>query len=158
MTWLGFVALPIVLLDQATKLMASAFLNYGEPQLVTPMIAFTLLHNTGAAFSFLSDAGGWQRWLFIFLAVIISGFCGCSLATEKLNRWIKIGYTLLIAGAIGNTIDRIIFGYVVDFIHLYWDIWSFPAFNIADMSITFAGGCLIIGWYFDARYRAKLQD
>lgn len=158
MNWLGLSMLLIVGLDQVTKLLASTFLKYGEPELVVPMFALTLLHNTGAAFSFLSDAGGWQRWLFLFLAASITVFCAWSLATETLSRWMRIGYVCLISGALGNAIDRFVFGYVVDFIHLYWRTWSFPAFNIADMSITFAACCLIIGWYVDARHRPKLQD
>ena len=155
---LSLVALLILGVDQVTKLLASIFLKYGEPEPVFSMVALTLLHNAGAAFSFLSDAGGWQRWLFLILALGVTGFCLWSLVFEILNSWLKIGYVLLISGALGNAVDRAIFGHVVDFIHLHWGAWSFPAFNIADMSITFAGICLLIGWYVDARYRSKLQN
>ena len=146
----------ILLVDQCTKLLASAYLNYGEPVSLLPFLSFTLLHNTGAAFSFLADAGGWQQWLFLVLAIGVSAYASWSLRDSDLCRWVRAGFVLLIPGAIGNAIDRVAFGYVVDFVHFHWSGWSFPAFNVADASITLAAGCLLIGWYTDARHRPKL--
>ena len=148
----------IFLLDQCTKLLASTYLNYAEPVNLLPFFSFTLLHNTGAAFSFLADAGGWQQWLFLVLAVGVSAYSLWSLRDPELCQWMQAGFVLLIPGAIGNAIDRVAFGYVVDFLHFHWGHWSFPAFNVADTSITLAAGCLLIGWYLDARHRPKLQS
>ncbi len=148
----------ILLVDQFTKFLASTYLNYGEPVGVLPFFSFTLLHNTGAAFSFLADAGGWQRWLFLALAVGVSVYSIWALQDPNLCRWTQSGFIFLIPGAIGNGVDRVAFGYVVDFLHFHWGSWSFPAFNIADTSITLAAGGLLIGWYLDARNRPKLQS
>ncbi|HCL68704.1 MAG TPA: signal peptidase II [Gammaproteobacteria bacterium] len=147
----------ILLVDQFTKFLASTYLTYAEPIGVLPFFSLTLLHNTGAAFSFLADASGWQRWFFLTLAVGVSGYSIWSLRNPGLCRWMQTGFVLLIPGAIGNGVDRVAFGYVVDFLHFHWGSWSFPAFNIADTSITLAAGCLLIGWYLDARHRSKLQ-
>tara|TARA_B100001057_G_scaffold448884_1_gene489609 strand:+ start:324 stop:803 length:480 start_codon:yes stop_codon:yes gene_type:complete len=147
----------IFLVDQFTKFLASTYLNYAEPVGVLPFFSFTLLHNTGAAFSFLADASGWQRWLFLTLAVGVSVYSVWCLRDPELCRWMQSGFIFLIPGAIGNGVDRVAFGYVVDFLHFHWGSWSFPAFNIADTSITLAAGCLLIGWYLDARRRPKLQ-
>ena len=147
----------ILLVDQFTKFLASTYLTYAEPIGVLPFFSLTLLHNTGAAFSFLADASGWQRWLFLTLAVGVSGYSIWSLRDPGLCRWMQTGFVLLIPGAIGNGVDRVAFGYVVDFLHFHWGSWSFPAFNIADTSITLAAGCLLIGWYLDAQHRSKLQ-
>ena len=148
----------IFLVDQCTKLLASTYLNYAESFTLLPFFSLTLLHNTGAAFSFLADAGGWQQWLFLVLAVGVSAYSVWSLREPELCQWMQAGFVLLIPGAFGNAIDRVVFGYVVDFLHLHWGHWSFPAFNVADTSITLATGCLLIGWYFDARHRPKLQS
>ena len=148
----------IFLVDQCTKLLASTYLNYTEPVGILPFFSFTLLHNTGAAFSFLADAGGWQQWLFLVLAIGVSAHSVWSLRDAQLCGWMQAGFVLLIPGAVGNAVDRVAFGYVVDFLHFYWGGWSFPAFNVADISITLAAGCLLIGWYIDARHRPKLQS
>ena len=148
----------IFFMDQSTKLLATAYLVYAEPVPVFPFFALTLLHNTGAAFSFLADAGGWQQLLFLVLAIGISGYALRMLRDPELPAWLQAGYLFLIPGALGNAFDRLAFGYVVDFIHFHWAGWSFPAFNIADTSITLAAGCLFIGWYLDARHRTKLQS
>ena len=156
---LGFALVigTIFLVDQCTKLLASTYLNYAEPVSLLPFFSLTLLHNTGAAFSFLANAGGWQQGLFLVLAMGVSAYSLWSLRDPELCRWMQAGFVLLIPGAIGNAIDRVAFGYVVDFLHFHWGHWSFPAFNVADTSITLAAGCLLIGWYLDARHRPKLQ-
>jgi signal peptidase II len=148
----------IFLVDQCTKLLASTYLNYAESIDLLPFLSFTLLHNTGAAFSFLADAGGWQQWLFLVLAIGVSAYSIWSLRDPELCGWMQAGFVLLIPGAIGNAVDRVAFGYVVDFLHFHWGNWSFPAFNVADTVITLAAGCLLIGWYVDARDRPKLQS
>ncbi len=144
--------------DQITKLLATTYLTYAESVPVFPFFALTLLHNRGAAFSFLADAGGWQQILFLFLAIGISGYSLWMLCVSNLSLWTQSAHLLLIPGALGNAFDRLAFGYVVDFIHFHWAGWSFPAFNVADASITLAAGCLLTGWYFDARNRTKLQS
>jgi signal peptidase II len=150
------IMVSVLLLDQLTKFFATTYLSYAESIELLPFFSLTLLHNTGAAFSFLADAGGWQQILFLILAVGVSGFCIWTLCRETLSPLTSAGYVLLIPGALGNAIDRVYFGYVVDFIHLHWNQWSFPAFNIADVSITVAACALLMGWYLDARHRTKL--
>lgn len=132
--WLSAVVLG---LDLATKAIATSSLNYAESQAVLPFFNLTLLHNTGAAFSFLAGEGGWQRWFFIILAVTISIVLVIWLArTPRNERWLPISVALVLGGALGNVYDRIVHGYVVDFLHFYWGDYHFPAFNIADSAIT----------------------
>jgi signal peptidase II len=159
MTWrIVWIMTLVLCFDQASKLMASAWLSYGQPMPVLPIMSMTLLHNEGAAFSFLADAGGWQRWFFLGIALAVTVYCIYTLIREPLNPWMQAGYVLLVPGALGNAFDRAVFGYVVDFVHLHWGNWSFPAFNIADTSITLAAGCLLIGWYLDARSRPEHES
>lgn len=159
MTWrVALIIAAILCFDQLTKFAASAWLTYAQPVPVLPFFSLTLLHNEGAAFSFLANAGGWQRWLFLLIAVIVSAYCVATLVRESLNPWMQAGYALLIPGALGNAYDRLALGHVVDFIHMHWGAWSFPAFNIADTSITLAAGCLLIGWYLDARSRPEHES
>lgn len=146
--WLGLSVLAI-LLDQWTKHIASAHLTYGEAQPVIPMLDWTLLHNHGAAFSFLSDAGGWQRYLFTGLAIVVSVvFIGWLLRLPKHTSILAAGIALVLGGAVGNLIDRVSLGYVVDFISVYYKTHYFPAFNIADSSITLGTIFLIIDMLF----------
>ena len=134
--WLWLSAI-VVLLDLGTKALATASLSYAEPQAVLPFFNLTLLHNTGAAFSFLAGEGGWQRWFFIVLAVVISGMLiGWLAKTPRTERWLPVSLALVLGGALGNVYDRIVHGYVVDFLHFYWGGYHFPAFNIADSAIT----------------------
>lgn len=144
MKWLG-LSVVIVILDQITKLIAANSLNLYQSISLMPGLNFTLLHNTGAAFSFLSDAGGWQRWFFILLALGISLFIFIwmkSLAAEK--KWLLSALALVLGGAIGNVIDRIYLGYVIDFIDVYYQSYHWPAFNIADSAICIGAVMLII--------------
>jgi signal peptidase II len=134
--WLWLSAL-VVGLDLGTKALASASLGYAESQAVLPFFNLTLLHNTGAAFSFLAGESGWQRWFFIVLAIVISAVLVVWLArTPRAERWLPVSVALVLGGAIGNVYDRIVHGYVVDFLHFYWGEYHFPAFNIADTAIT----------------------
>ena len=142
--WL-WLALLVIVLDLGTKAMATAMLTYGNPVPVMPMFNFTLLHNTGAAFSFLAGQSGWQRWFFVTLAVVVSVVLFRWLKTLKADEtWSAIAIVLILGGALGNVYDRVVHGYVVDFLHFYWNDFHFPAFNIADTAITIGAGMMIL--------------
>lgn len=136
--WLCLVlALLVCLLDQGSKWWVTKTFQYAETLEIFKGLALTLRHNTGAAFSFLDDAGGWQRWFFVGVALVISAIIFVWLG--RLNNQQKteaIGLSLILGGALGNALDRILQGYVVDFIVLYYQDWQFPAFNIADIAIN----------------------
>lgn len=143
--WLGLVA-ALVGLDQATKLLAEAVLVPYTPQAVVPgFFNLTLAYNPGAAFSLLADAGGWQRWFFLALALGVGGV---------LLRWLllrpareilwPLAFALILGGAIGNAVDRALHGHVIDFIQLYYRDWYWPAFNLADSAITV--GAVLYVW------------
>ncbi|QEP44540.1 lipoprotein signal peptidase [Ectothiorhodospiraceae bacterium BW-2] len=140
------LTLLVLILDQWTKQLATAHLLYATPVEVIPsLLNWTLLHNTGAAFSFLSDAGGWQRWLFATLAIAISAIMLLWLSRLKSHQhWLAIALALILGGAIGNLWDRLALGYVVDFIDIYYQQWHWPAFNIADSAISLGAVMLII--------------
>lgn len=134
--WLLVSAL-VVALDLWTKGIATESLTLYRPVELTSWLNMTLAHNYGAAFSFLSDAGGWQRWLFTVLAVVVTGVLIVWLLRLKpAEKLIAAGLALIIGGAIGNLTDRIRHGYVVDFIDVYYRDWHWPAFNLADSAIT----------------------
>jgi signal peptidase II len=121
---------------------------------VLPILEITRLHNTGAAFSMLHDAGGWQRYLFVTLAFVVSG--GIAWWLSKLgyrtHRWLASGLALIAGGALGNVIDRLLHGHVVDFIHFHWyERWYFPAFNVADTAITIGAALLILDSLLESR-------
>lgn len=140
--WLAIV---VVILDQFTKYIASTSLELYQSVTVMPMFNWTLRHNTGAAFSFLADAGGWQRWFFAVIAVLVSVVIVLWIKRlEQHEKWQAIALALILGGAIGNVTDRIWLGYVVDFIHVYYQQWDFPAFNIADSAITIGVIMIII--------------
>ena len=139
--WLTVV---VIVLDQLTKYIASISLEMYKPIAVMPMFNWTLMHNTGAAFSFLADAGGWQRWFFALIAVVVSVVIVLWIKRlQQHEKWQAIALSLILCGAIGNVIDRIWLGYVVDFIQVYYQQWYWPAFNIADSAI-FIGVVMII--------------
>ena len=126
-----------VVLDQATKVWAESALQLYERIAIWPFFNLTLVYNQGAAFSFLGDASGWQRWLFVVLAVIISVVLIVWLLRLKPGEGlVAIALSLVIGGAIGNLIDRLIYGHVIDFLDFYWQDWHWPAFNIADSCIS----------------------
>jgi signal peptidase II len=144
LVWL-WLAVSIILIDQLTKFWAVSSLEPYQPIVIFPIFNLTLAFNHGAAFSFLGDAGGWQRWLFILLAVGVSMILVLWLAkTPKSQQVLVLGLTLILAGAIGNVIDRIYLYYVIDFIDFHWGSWHYPTFNIADIAITF--GALLLVW------------
>ena len=143
MPWLALAAL-VCILDQLTKMVASSYLIYGIPRAVMPGFNWTLLHNTGAAFSLLNDAAGWQRWLFSSIAVVVASVVVWRLVKmDRSDHWEAGALAFILGGATGNLIDRLRFGYVVDFIQVYFRQHSFPAFNIADSAIV-VGAFMII--------------
>lgn len=149
--WLALTA-AIIGLDRLTKFLASAHLAYNDPVAVLPFFNLTLLHNTGAAFSLLDDAGGWQRWLFTAIALLVSAVLLRWLARiAGRNAVLSCALSLLLAGALGNLWDRLAYGYVVDFVELYYRQWSFPAFNVADSAITVGAALLILDTLREAR-------
>lgn len=142
--WL-WLALLVIVLDLTTKSVASSQLVYASPVPVLPFFNFTLLHNTGAAFSFLAGAGGWQRWFFIGLAVVVSVMLIHWLRTLKRDEtWLAMSIALVLGGAVGNVYDRIVHGYVVDFLHFYWNEYHFPAFNLADVAISIGAFMMVV--------------
>lgn len=143
------LALLVIVLDQITKWIASTELTMHVQNPVMPSFNFTLMHNYGAAFSFLSDAGGWQRWFFTIIAIVISIVLIVWITRLKAHeRWLGIGLSLILGGAIGNVIDRMIYGYVIDFIQWYYDRFYWPAFNIADAAISVGAVILLASSFF----------
>lgn len=132
--WLSLLA---IILDQASKLVIAGSMQLYESIEIMPFFKLTYVHNTGAAFSFLSEAGGWQRWFFAGLALAISAVIAVWLARlKKHETLLAVALALVLGGAVGNLIDRLAYGYVIDFLDVYYDAWHWPAFNIADSAIT----------------------
>jgi signal peptidase II len=132
--WLSVLA---IILDQGSKLTVDGLMQLYQSIPVMPYFNLTYVHNTGAAFSFLSEAGGWQRWFFAVLAALISVAITAWLAKLKQHETLlAVALALILGGAIGNLIDRLAYGYVIDFIDVYYQTWHWPAFNIADSAIT----------------------
>lgn len=143
--WLWLSAV-VISLDLWTKSIASANLSLnGLGVAWFPGFNFTLMHNTGAAFSFLNDAGGWQRWFFTVVALLVSAVLLVWLhRLPKDNRWLAVALALILGGALGNVYDRMTLGYVVDFIDVYYGTYHWPAFNIADSAISVGALMFII--------------
>jgi signal peptidase II len=150
--WLVLSAL-VVLADQLSKSYIAQ--HFGEFEFITvlPILEITRMHNVGAAFSFLASASGWQRWVFIGLAGIVS--LGIIVWLLRLRRGahslLACGLALVLGGALGNVIDRIRLGHVIDFIHFHWDRAYFPAFNVADSAITVGAACLLLDALLEGR-------
>ena len=141
-------------LDQATKWLITTRFELFERQALLPILEITRLHNRGAAFSFLNNASGWQHYFFVALACGVSAGIVYWLGRLRLpaSRLLASGLALILGGALGNVIDRLVHGYVVDFIHVHWfDSWYFPAFNVADSGITIGAGLLVLDALLDAR-------
>ena len=156
--WL-WLAAAVVVLDLATKAMASSWLGYAQPREVLPFFNLTLLHNTGAAFSFLADHPGWQRWL--FAAIAAGASIGLSIWISRLRadeKWLGASLALIIGGALGNLYDRLVHGYVVDFLSFHLAGWYYPAFNVADIAITLGAIGLIWESLFGERRRARRRQ
>jgi signal peptidase II len=144
--WLWVTALVLVL-DQASKLAIDANMQLYESIPLLPYFNLTYVHNTGAAFSFLAQAGGWQRWLFAGLAVVMSSIIAVWLhRLKKHETLMAVALSLVLGGAVGNLIDRVAYGYVIDFLDVYYrDDWQhWPAFNIADSAICIGVGLMLL--------------
>ena len=134
--WLG-LSLLAVIVDQLSKLLVSHSMQLYQSINIMTFVNLTYVHNTGAAFSFLSEAGGWQRWFFAALAIIISIVIAVWLSRLKSHETLlAVSLSLVLGGAIGNLIDRLAYGYVIDFLDVYVPSWHWPAFNVADSAIT----------------------
>jgi signal peptidase II len=141
---LWWLMLLVLVLDQVTKQLVIANMQLFDSIELLPVFNLTYVRNYGAAFSFLSDAGGWQRWFFTLIAVVISIVLAIWLArSNKTQLKLNLALVLVLAGAIGNLIDRSLYGYVIDFLHLYYQNWHYPAFNIADSAICIGAALLI---------------
>lgn len=157
MLWLSLV---IMVTDQVSKYWIVKHYVLFEPHPVLPVLDITRLHNPGAAFSFLAGAGGWQRWFFTALALAVSIALVQWLRSldGRQQKLLTTGLALVLGGAVGNVIDRVRFGYVVDFIHAHWEGAYFPAFNVADAAISVGAGCIILDAVLDAlRGSRKVQ-
>jgi signal peptidase II len=150
--WL-WLSLVIIIADQITKHLVTKHLVYQQANEIISGLNLTLVHNTGAAFSFLSEAGGWQRWFFVILTSAVSlGLIYWLGTLAKQRIWLAAALALVLGGALGNLWDRIMLGYVIDFIDVYYAQWHWPAFNVADSSICAGAGMLIIDaiWFDQA--------
>lgn len=146
--WL-WLSLLVIVLDLGSKYLADSLLTYASPVPLLPVFDLTLLYNTGAAFSFLAGAGGWQRWLFVAIALGMSAFLLHWMhRTPRSHRLLGVGLALVLGGALGNLYDRTVHGHVVDFISLHWAGHYFPAFNIADTAITLGTLALLADMLF----------
>lgn len=141
--WIGIAGL-IVVLDQFTKVLILGSFQYGQSLPITSFFNLVRVHNLGAAFSFLSDAGGWQRWFFTGIGIVAALFMVWMLRSHAGQRLFCSAISLILGGAVGNVIDRLLHGYVVDFLDFYWGRWHFPAFNLADSAITLGAILLIL--------------
>ena len=145
------LSLLVLILDQFTKWLAQTNLTFHEPvPVIEPVLNWTLAYNYGAAFSFLADAGGWQKWFFSGLALVMSLFLIVYLIKAPRNaKLLSIGLALVLGGAVGNLIDRLLHGHVIDFIHVHYaDVWHYPIFNIADMGICIGVSMIVIDMIF----------
>lgn len=141
--WLG-IALITLLLDQLTKITVVGAFQLGETLPITSYFNLVRVHNPGAAFSFLADAGGWQRWFFTGLGVVAAGVMLYLLRMHTGQTLFCLALSLLLGGAVGNVIDRVIYSHVIDFLDFYYGTWHFPAFNVADSAISVGAALLIL--------------
>jgi len=151
---LGFltVSAAVVVVDQATKLAVERELALFQSVSVLPVLEITRLHNTGAAFSFLANETGWQRWLFTALALVVSAALAVWLSRiDRGARVLACAVALILGGAVGNVIDRLRLGHVIDFIYAHWQQHYFPAFNVADSCICVGAGLLMLDTWLSSR-------
>lgn len=155
--WLSFF---VVIFDQVTKALVVSAIKGKETVALLPILDIVYLENRGAAFSMLHDAGGWQRWFFIALALVVSVVLMIWMRRIRTPEQtiLAVGLSLVLGGALGNVIDRVWHGFVVDFIYFHWGTWAFPAFNIADTAISIGAGCLLIDAFREGgREKAEKQ-
>ena len=143
MLWLAW-ALVVLIVDQFIKVLILGYYQLGDSTPVASFFNVVRVHNTGAAFSFLANAGGWQRWLFTGIGVAAALLILWMLKSHPGQKLFAFAMASILGGAIGNVLDRILYGYVVDFLDFHWRGWHFPAFNVADSAITLGAICLIL--------------
>lgn len=142
--WVG-LALILLIADQITKTLILGAYRLGDATYITSFFNIVRVHNTGAAFSFLAAASGWQRWFFTGIGVAAALFIVWMLRSHAGQRLFSFALACILGGAVGNVVDRLMHGYVVDFLQVHWDNrWYFPAFNLADAAITIGAACLIL--------------
>jgi signal peptidase II len=150
LAWLG-LALVVIVLDQATKMAVMDHFRLGDSRTLTSYFNLVRAHNTGAAFSFLASASGWQRWFFVGLGLVAAVFIVWMLRQHGQQKLFAFALTMILGGALGNVVDRLLHGYVVDFLQFHWSFLEplfpggyFPSFNVADSAITLGAICLIL--------------
>jgi signal peptidase II len=143
MAWLGW-ALLLLIADQFTKVLILGYYQLGDSTPVTSFFNIVRVHNSGAAFSFLASAGGWQRWFFTAIGIGAALLIVWMLKNHASQKLFAFALASILGGAVGNVIDRVLYGYVVDFLDFHWRGWHFPAFNVADSAITVGAACLIL--------------
>ena len=148
--WLG-LALIVVVLDQFSKTLILGAFELGDSQRVTSFFNLVRVHNSGAAFSFLAGAAGWQRWFFVALGLVATGFIVWMLRSHPTQTLFCFAVTMIMGGALGNVADRLLHGYVIDFIQVHWHQYYFPAFNVADSAITVGAGLLLVDAWLAGR-------
>ena len=141
--WLG-LALLLLIADQITKVLILGAYKLGDATYITSFFNIVRVHNSGAAFSFLANAGGWQRWFFTGIGVAAAVFIVWMLKSHPGQKLFSFALACILGGAIGNVIDRSLYGYVVDFLDFHYAGWHFPAFNVADSAISIGAVCLIV--------------
>jgi len=141
--WLG-LALILLIADQFTKVLILGYYRLGDATYVTSFFNVVRVHNSGAAFSFLASASGWQRWFFTAIGIAAALFIVWMLKSHAGQKLFSLAMACILGGAVGNVIDRSLHGYVVDFLDFHYRGWHFPAFNIADSAITLGAICLIL--------------
>jgi len=143
LAWLGW-ALLLLIADQFTKVLIMGYYQLGDSTRVTSFFNIVRVHNSGAAFSFLASAGGWQRWFFTIIGTGAALLMVWLLKKHAGQTLFAFAIASILGGAVGNVIDRVLYGYVVDFLDFHWRGWHFPAFNVADSAITVGAACLIL--------------
>jgi signal peptidase II len=146
----------VIALDQLTKAAIERHFELYQTLRVLPVFNLVRAHNTGAAFSFLDDRSGWQRWLFSVLAIAVSAvLVGWLARMQRTAGWLAAAVALILGGALGNLIDRLRLGYVIDFIQVHWSEHYFPAFNVADSAITIGAGLLLLDAWLASRAKRE---
>lgn len=153
------LALVLLIIDQATKLYFDGnFELYQSVSVLPSVLNFTLAYNEGAAFSLLANQAGWQKWFFVLLGGLVSAFLLYYLRqVPKVARLLSVGLALVLGGAVGNVIDRLLYGHVIDFIHVHYnEVWHYPIFNVADMGIVVGVGLMVIDMLFLEKKRTQV--
>ena len=141
--WLAWAAV-VLIADQFTKVLILGYYQLGDQTPVTSFFNVVRVHNSGAAFSFLAGASGWQRWFFTVIGLVAAVVIVWLLRAHAGQKLFAFALASILGGAVGNVIDRLLHGYVIDFLDFYWGNWHFPAFNVADSAITLGATCLIL--------------